>query len=50
MIAKNIGKNVIITPIKISISVPAKDFAKQKIANFVVKTESATVPISEASG
>ena len=34
----------------ISISVPAKDLAKQKIANLVVIVESAAVPISEASG
>ena len=33
-----------------SISVPAKDLAKQKIANLVVNVERATVPISEASG
>ena len=47
MTEKNIGKNVIIAPITIKISVTAKHLAKQNIANLVVKVERATVPISE---
>ena len=50
MTAKNIGKKVIKAPIAIRKFTPAKHFANAKIASFVVKEESATVPTSVASG